>query len=512
MHITSGAHVFLFNADSPVFQGVYGWTCNKEFIKALVAVDQGNTTSTRLYIGDLLLHSFCSEPTKVENVLISGKSPSLVSTFTVNKELFTSLIWDITDSISSNWQTVDLENFPFIISRNNIYCVCVPALPINLRKSLDEKLKKSPGYVGAIEIDLENPLHKELFIGSLINDYAISEGVVYYKKDCFDEDEYYPQWAENPKIKGIEPLEQKDFDKLFPVVFTDNISPRGKITSEIINQKSQTHYSQKIANELYRNSGTVTSFARPFKYFVKKNHLFNEVIILEEKLVKYVLNIEHPTGKHKAILFKKLLSIEAKDWMYLAQQISNGVKKGEIRKIRSTEFGIQYHVDIPITGLNRCSKTVRTAWIIKSNELPRLTSAFIPSEEEQLDELGEEPILVDENLIGNDRWKKLFEIAHKAGVEASQQVIPTPMFISGHNLPVLEGECGGAFIIISDARTGFARWLKKQDFGYSHPKGGYVISAKVESQSRERAEAYAKAFAKVIRMNGVDCRTETYLD
>jgi hypothetical protein len=72
------------------------------------------------------------------------------------------------------------------------------------------------------------------------------------------------------------------------------------------------------------------------------------------------------------------------------------------------------------------------------------------------------------------------------------------------------GDCGGAHVVIKDARQSFVRWLKKEGLGHRHCKSGYTVSARQIDQSAEAAKAYADAFARALRRNGIDCRSAIY--
>ncbi len=83
------------------------------------------------------------------------------------------------------------------------------------------------------------------------------------------------------------------------------------------------------------------------------------------------------------------------------------------------------------------------------------------------------------------------------------------MLLEDHGI-IEEGECGSANVLIADARRGFARWLIKTGHGDRAYKGGAAIPVRLGSQSIERAEAYAKAFARVLALNGVSSHVETF--
>ena len=87
--------------------------------------------------------------------------------------------------------------------------------------------------------------------------------------------------------------------------------------------------------------------------------------------------------------------------------------------------------------------------------------------------------------------------------------VSTPIVVE--NKVYMDGLCGGAYVVIDDGRTSFVRWLRKNGVGHRHYKRGYSIPADQIDQSSESASAYAKAFALVLRRNGIECHTETYL-
>lgn len=110
----------------------------------------------------------------------------------------------------------------------------------------------------------------------------------------------------------------------------------------------------------------------------------------------------------------------------------------------------------------------------------------------------------------------MFQRAHEAGMKAGNDCKPTPMVVQQHASPlddtspvnqqwyVGEGACGFAWIKIGDARQPFCRWLKKtgkvRERSYG---GGYSIWVGEFGQSIARKEAYAQAFAEVLRQGGI---------
>ncbi len=57
------------------------------------------------------------------------------------------------------------------------------------------------------------------------------------------------------------------------------------------------------------------------KINLKLAELVNSVIINPRKLTHYALNMDSPKGKHKAILFKKLLGFDKENYANLLEQL-----------------------------------------------------------------------------------------------------------------------------------------------------------------------------------------------
>lgn len=118
------------------------------------------------------------------------------------------------------------------------------------------------------------------------------------------------------------------------------------------------------------------------------------------------------------------------------------------------------------------------------------------------------------------KFRGLLVAAHISGMSAGHAARPTPMGfyqsdLSGRQLGpveiVSEGVCGFAWVRFP-GNTAFGRWAKKtKNARPAYPKG-LSISCSEFNQSMERKEAYCRAFAEVLKANGVDCCTESRLD
>ncbi|TVP65255.1 MAG: hypothetical protein EA343_03880 [Nodularia sp. (in: Bacteria)] len=82
--------------------------------------------------------------------------------------------------------------------------------------------------------------------------------------------------------------------------------------------------------------------------------------ISTQKLIGYCLNLEHPSGKHKARVFASILGITLENAHVLRELIQTAAITGEVVQQSTTPFGQQFKVDwiVPDTDGIR----LRTIW------------------------------------------------------------------------------------------------------------------------------------------------------
>lgn len=101
----------------------------------------------------------------------------------------------------------------------------------------------------------------------------------------------------------------------------------------------------------------------------------------KRKLEGYSLNPDHPTGKHKARVFKSALGFTRTDAAELERQIREKVPYYEAIKGKRDKHGQRRTVRIPIKGNNGRTVLVETGWIVQPDKLePTLTTAFVMKE------------------------------------------------------------------------------------------------------------------------------------
>lgn len=121
--------------------------------------------------------------------------------------------------------------------------------------------------------------------------------------------------------------------------------------------------------------------------------------------------------------------------------------------------------------------------------------------------------------------RQLFDKARTAGLQAGNDAVPTPMTVGqatslfsndiDHSKPthyVPEGVCGFAWVTIRPGNSSIARHAKKLAGGSTAYGGGVSIWISDHAQSMERKERHARAYADVLRKNGINATSDSRLD
>lgn len=501
--------VFLFDADADGVPRWYGGVFDPAFLHALSVADALGETKTAVLRGDILLSTLAQ---KVSDVSSDGRGTS--HTISHDMNVYKTVIWDLVDAIASQWTTLDLESFSSVLGRHSIHCLCAPTLSLQLAEAIDGTLTATNGYLGALEIDMGNPVQRRLFIDCLIKDAAIVDGQVLLETS-FDGEQYSLfEGAAIFKPNGLRWVDYGGLEEVRLTIPSADLSPRGRTSLARLEGKRQFTVKERVLAALVRSRDV--SGDQRYRFSAGPRSLDPlEAKLPEEKFVKYLLDPEHPKGGSKARFFRDVLAIHAEDWRYLAAQLHEGLRSSEIEQasIKSwgTAFGISFNAKVKVRGLNGREAVLKTNWIMEPGQVPRLSSAYPADDEDSEVMEARNHLVVPNSIQGELRWQRVFEIASAEGVAASERAVPTPMKIVG--FPVeMEGLCGYAWIRVPDARRGFARWLIKNGHARKHHGGGARISADTGSQSSDRAIAYARAFAAVLKQNGIECKVESRLD
>lgn len=123
----------------------------------------------------------------------------------------------------------------------------------------------------------------------------------------------------------------------------------------------------------------------------------------------------------------------------------------------------------------------------------------------------------------------LYAAADAAGQEAVEALVAsgrirpmvvgnaTGLFGNGIDLSkpvyyVADGACGFAWVKVYPGNSKFARFLVKNGLARKSYSGGVDIWVSAYSQSVQKKEAYARAFANVVKAAGYKCYADSRLD
>ncbi len=498
---------FLFDSDDESLSSFYGLDCIRPILQYLE--DKDLILESHILRGDLLPHVLCRKINKIKK-----DEKIFMTELGFDHNFYKLIIAELIDSMSSVWNTLNIDRFLDKINNEVIYTIAFDKLDKEMAEEIDTFLKSKVFYLGALAVDAGNPLHHNLF-------NMLVDGL-YYKNNqlhCLvrlDEDiETVKDVAEIYKENNdINILETNNFD--YYALKREELSERGRVSLYRIENKIKTHHYEKIAEHLINNQDVYEEFS----FAVDRDQKI-QFYCEEKKLREYLLNVDHKEGASKAKFFIELLDIKNEDWEYLADQVNNAMRFAKIKNITFTPHGVKYTARIKIIGRNLKEAILTTAWIIDNSKVPRLVTV-IPGEKKDIAEFEDiETInrICEQDLVGNEKFERIYELAHNAGLKAIDKLIPTPMFLNGYS-PIFQGMCGFAWIHILSARTPFVKWLKINNIGRKHYNKGWVINVNIEPdnqkywdwQSIEPKEAYANEFAKVLKLNGIECIADSRLD
>ena len=101
-----------------------------------------------------------------------------------------------------------------------------------------------------------------------------------------------------------------------------------------------------------------------------------KAVVEIKKLTEYILDPEHPDGKHKARLFAGALGLGRENAEDLRTALLYAVKTNEATYGKFDRFGQRYTVDFLFEWQGRHA-IIRSGWIIEhDSDIPRLTTAY----------------------------------------------------------------------------------------------------------------------------------------
>lgn len=103
-----------------------------------------------------------------------------------------------------------------------------------------------------------------------------------------------------------------------------------------------------------------------------------EAAIIEiRKIRHYCLSREHPRGRHKALVFERVLGMKAEHCEELRDALRRAAVERDATVGGSDGYGTRYIIDFELERGGR-KAAVRSGWIVRSGENePRFVTCFI---------------------------------------------------------------------------------------------------------------------------------------
>ena len=288
------------------------------------------------------------------------------------------------------------------------------------------------------------------------------------------------------------------------------VSQRGCLSVVRFERKTHVTVEGRVFQKLTQSSWS-TKDGEEFRFSsAEPGHDVLQAIMPEGNFTDFLFNFDHEKGRSRATFFVDELGFAPEDWRFLAAQFYDGLLLSEPRDLEIQEwdggYGARFNSLVNVTSRTGKQGVVRTGWMLKPDELPSLSTA-VPDRSSPGIVTPKTPPVIFPEADSDAKWSRLFDLAEECARVAHAAAFPTPMILRDFGV-IEDGECGSASILIEDGRRSFSRWLLRTGRGDRGYRGGVEIPCLLPSQSVERAEAYASAFARVLALNGIPARIE----
>lgn len=494
---------FLFDEDHPDMPFIFGPTCASFIVRTLEGIAE-----CHLLVGSLLHSSLAYSLEELEYTKPKSEGSGIIYGGTKHKmtadiNLFKSIICDLAEALACPIPAMSEDDLLSILGKKNIWLVVASGISWEHAKSVHQGALSFSPYLGFVGPDVENPVHRHLFIESRFTGrYLSKNGLLFH-----NEQSGAGEFAEDYGAKNYRVLEAEEYHQLVPALnYSTVVSERGRLSLERM-QGSLTTHRKRVADALVK----YRDVPRDYRFVLKSTDWTEPDFAVDEaKFTKYLLDPEHPTGGPKARFFTETLGIAPSDWRYLADQLVQGAALAELYRVQVTSWEFTHGAIVRVTGRNGKTVLVETGWKLAEEGPAFLVTAYPYAGEERPSIPPVTSRVPPLGLSSDDRFQSIFEIASREGLKAGTAVIPPPMVLKEYGT-IWEGECGFAWVHLPDARTPFARWLSKRDIGYPGRPGRIVFSS-LKTQSVVRNRAFATAFANTLRINGIECSVNSRLD
>ncbi len=176
---------FHFIADHPSLGNFYGIPIVKKVFSSIQNQRTLNISS-KVFIGDLLLHNLAYEKTKAEAGAIN---------YVFNKELFLIVFQNWIEPENVIWKRMNPKKLEEVV-KCRVFTLCFENIDLQESEYLDKSLESFEPYVGALEVDDSSYVHWKVYSNSLIPFIRLSNKNINIFWDGFEEEEKDAMWFE----------------------------------------------------------------------------------------------------------------------------------------------------------------------------------------------------------------------------------------------------------------------------------------------------------------------------
>lgn len=501
---------FMFGPSKAVGYSQEEAICTALTRELLTDAHGGKHVAALIRSGGLLLHAFAYRRVEVSEIESVNGLPAFGWLEQVKMQTWRYLLADFLDLTSKSWHQGDVWALNKALQKLHVEVYSVGPVELDTAQQIHRRLTAIDGYIGCVEVDLGHPVVYQTCWSGLGDRFQVVDTEFGFLDPWgTPEEERWPlevadRWWHTVGASAVYWTSINDESSAHPPSI--NAAPdseRGAAARSALVRLLWSTPLERLVDEIRPSELPLDTKS----FSAEKLPGAEDAVIPPEKLHGYALNLDHPNGGPKARNFRDLLGIVASDWRFLAEQLRRGVLRvPAFRSVSRTNFGVRFDVITVVKGRNGAIKPVLSAWIVRPDEPPTLTTTFIAKRGTGLPAMSvdEVPILLPDRRTD---WQLLWEVAVAAATEAGDLTVPEPMCVTaGPDGPgdwFLDGAEGYAKVRVPDARRGFARWLRQSGNG----EAGYQPGTYVYAPGRgfDKCVAWANAFAEVLDWHGVDC-------
>lgn len=392
-----------------------------QVVKTVVEIPHSGDLPLIVRAGIAGLNSFAGYCSKVE--IKNGPLFGIARTETFDMAALNEVLCDFFDSISGQGYAPRTAS-PIPLSHNDIFAISILNPPADARRVLEEWLCGLPQWQGCIELDAGNPVHREVFFEHLSAAAALCDGEVYVPWYAGGLTEEHPPPCSIMLVDEGVAKKHDHYSEIFTWKF-GGLSPRGEMTAALLSGIAYAPIEENIL-QYAAEHGLKMALPPGGRFQVKLDYRadVSTVQVPMEKLTEYSLNMDHPSGQHKAKVFLATLDLSAKDAPFLRGQLIHGIRNSRSFDLSHSDYGIKVSAEIPIVGNNGKVYKVQTGWIVRSGEPLSLVTAYIAANGEVDGSAHRPPVVWPRS---DDPLANAQEVDNLARIHASHCVLRSPV-------------------------------------------------------------------------------------